>query len=94
MYNRVQERAFSNVSTTQGPFNLRGGAYVMTVTAQWSGGTVGLQRLAADGVTFIDTLVPLTQDGAVNVNVPAGSYQLNVNGATGVYASVNSIVIQ
>lgn len=93
MFNKVEKFAFSNLSATPTtPFTLRGGAYGVTVHATWGGGSVTLQRLAADGSTYVTVLDAFTADGYASVNLPGGTYQLTIATATGVYADVTSIV--
>lgn len=73
-------------------FGLFPGQYGMTVHAgTWGGGSVALQRLAADGVTWI-TVQSFGADGFAVVIIPGGTYQITVTTATGVYLDVNPIV--
>ena len=45
--------SWKNVSATPAPFKLVAGMYELTVHAEtWDGGSVTLQRLAADGATY------------------------------------------
>lgn len=92
MFNKVEKFPFSNISATPTPFTLRGGAYGVTVHATWGGGSVTLQRLSADGTTYVTVLDAFTADGYASVNLPGGTYQLAIATATGVYADVTSIV--
>jgi hypothetical protein len=95
MYNKQNSKSFSNISATTAPFTMRGGNYGITVTAgaNWGGGSVGLQRLSADGSTFVDVVTPFTADGMANINLPPGTYQITVATATGVYVDVTSVVV-
>ena len=88
IYNKIESVPFKNVSTTQGPFTLRGGNYGLTCHATWGGGSVALQRLSTDGSTYVTVLTALTADGYGDANLPSGTYQLLVTTATGVNCDV------
>lgn len=90
-FNQVENFAFKNVSTTQGPFTLRGGNYGVTAHATWGGGSVTLQRQAPDG-TYVTVLTAFAADGYQNQNLPSGTYQLLVATATAIYVDVVSVV--
>lgn len=83
---------FINISATTAGFTLRGGSYGLTVHATFGGGNVALQRLAADGVTWVNCITALTVDGYANANLPSGTYRIAVTTATGVFADVGSVV--
>lgn len=88
----VDKAVFQNVAATQGPINLLPGQYGFTVhSGTWGGGSVSLQRQAADGVTWI-SVQSFTADGFAVVNVPGGVYQVAIVTATGVYADVAPVV--
>lgn len=89
----VEQQAVSNISASTAAFILKGGAYGVTVTATFGGGTVTLQRLSNDGVTWITALTAFSAAGYATVNLPPGSYRLAVATATAVYADVTSIVL-
>lgn len=91
-WNSVENFKFVNVSTTQGPFTLRGGNYGLTCHATFGGGSVALQRLSTDGSTYVTVLTALTADGYGNANLPSGTYQLLVTTATGVNCDVVATV--
>jgi hypothetical protein len=91
-WNSVESVVFKNVSSTQGPFNLRGGSYGVSAIATWGGGSVTLQRLADDGATYLTCLTAFSANGYASVNLPAGTYQLAIATASAVYASVVGIV--
>lgn len=90
--NGSENWTFANISATPNAFNLFGGAYGVTVSATFGGGSVTLQRLAADGTTYITCLTAFTAAGYASVNLPAGTYKLVIATATAVYADVTSIV--
>ena len=79
---------FSNVGATTGPFVLAGGLYGVHVVATFGGGSVTLQKLAADGGTWAAPLTAFTANGYATVNLPRGTYRLAIVTATGVYASI------
>jgi hypothetical protein len=92
MYNSVENNAFANISATPAAFKLRGGQYGVTVTATFGGGSVTLQRLSNDGITYVTCLTAFTAAGYASVNLPSGTYRLLVATATAIYADVVSIV--
>lgn len=89
----VEQAKFANISATTASFPLRGGQYGVTVHATFSAGTVTLQRLSADGNTFVTCLTAFSADGYATVNLPQGTYQIAVATATGVYIDVTSVII-
>jgi hypothetical protein len=82
----------SNVSTTQGPFELLGGKYGVTCHATFGGGTVDVSILAPDGTTYI----PINQtsshtfsaDGYFAIDLPPCEIEVVPTTATAVYVSV------
>lgn len=79
-----------NIAATTAAFPLAGGAYWFEVAATFGGGTVKLQKLGPDDVTWFDvgTTTTLTAAGGASVALPQGSYRVNIATATAVYASV------
>ncbi len=83
----------ANASTTQGPFELLGGRYGVTIIGTGFG-TVQLQILSPDGTTY----VVVTDNAAVTVSATANLYtvvdlppcevKIDIATATAVYASV------
>ena len=92
MYNSVEITQAVNVSATPASFKLRGGQYGVTVKATFGGGSVTLQRLAVDAVSYVTCLTAFTADGYASVNLPSGTYRFLIATATAVYADVVSIV--
>lgn len=88
----TDNKTFNNLSATPSAFHLYGGQYAVTVHATFGGGSVTLQRQAADGATFVTCLTAFTTDGYATVNLPAGTYQLTIATATAVYADVSSVI--
>jgi hypothetical protein len=92
LYGNIDSVSYSNASGNLGPFTLKGGAYAMTVHAgTWGGGSVALQRLAADGATWIGVGLSFTADGFSTANLPVGQYQIAIAAATGVAVDVTSV---
>jgi hypothetical protein len=88
-----ETHSFNNISASPATFQLYGGAYGVTVhAASWSSGSVTLQRLAADGATYVTVMTAFTQDGYASGNYPAGTYKLTIASATGVSADVTSVI--
>lgn len=91
MSNKIENNLFSNISATPASFVLKGGNYGVTVSATFGGGSVTLQRLAADNTTYVTCLTAFTAAGYASVNLPNGTYRLLIATATAVYADVTSI---
>jgi hypothetical protein len=91
-WNADEVFSFSNISAATAAFALRGGNYGITVHATFGGGSVVLQRLATDGVSWVNVITALTADGYANANLPSGTYRINVTTATAVYVDVVSTV--
>lgn len=91
MFNTVENVVFSNISATPASFVLRGGQYAVTVVATFGGGSVTLQRLAADNSTYVTCLTAFTAAGYATVNLPSGTYRLLVATATAIYVDVVSV---
>lgn len=90
MVNRIFNHVFANISADTASFTGRGGLYGLCVhAATW--GTVTLQRLSNDGVTWVTVLTALTADGYANVYLSSGTYKFAVATATGVYIELTSI---
>jgi hypothetical protein len=63
--------------------------YELTVHAgTWGGGSVTLQRLAADGLTYATALKAFSADGSATAYVPSGMYQLTIATAADVSADL------
>lgn len=91
-YNIVERQVFSNIAATSAAFTLRGGQYALTVSATFGGGSVTLQRLAADNSTYVTCLTAFTAAGYATVNLPSGTYKLAVATATAIYADITAVV--
>ncbi len=83
---------FSNISATTTSFYLIAGRYAITYrSTSWGGGSVTLQQLAQDLVTFIPAAVAITADGTGLVEIPTGYYKFAVATATGVYLAMSKV---
>jgi hypothetical protein len=91
-WNSVEYVSFKNISATPPSFNLRGGSYGVVVIGTFGGGSVTLQRLALDGATYVTVLTAFAAAGYASANLPAGTYQVLVATATGVYCEIVSLV--
>ena len=91
MKNGISDVKFTNISATPASFTLRGGCYGVTVMGTGFG-TVTLNKLAADGTTYISTGISFSANGYLSANLPNGTYQLAIATATAVYAEITSIV--
>lgn len=70
---------------TLGPYQVQGGKYMATVSATFGGGNVELQRLAADGSTY----VPIRR----HQEVWNGTASVNVESNDGNYATAGAFPI-
>lgn len=91
----VDSKIMSNVAAaavTADVFSLRGGAYGVTIIAS-NFGTANLQRLSADGSTYVNvsTDTNFAANGYASVVVPEGTYRINASGITAAYISVQRI---
>ena len=91
MSNKIENIVFSNISANTAAFTLRGGNYGITVSATFGGGSVTLQRLAADASTYVTCVTAFSAAGYASANLPSGTYRLTIATASAVYADVVSI---
>ena len=86
-------KAFSNIGATTAAFALLGGKYDAAVVATFNLGSVKLQTLGPDGVTWLSVLAAtdFAAAGYAVIDLPAGQYRFTVATATAVYASVYRI---
>lgn len=82
---------FENISATTAAFTLKGGLYGFTASATWGGGSVTLQKLAADGSTYVTALTAVTANGFVTVHLPPGTYRFSVATASAIYLDLTAI---
>lgn len=87
----------NSAAGTSTTFELKGGKYALDVAATGSGGTVILNGLGPDGVTFIPK-VPLnaaiTASGSMTYDLPPGQYQLVTTTLTAIFAGITRIPVE
>ena len=92
MFNTVETKTFSNIAATTATFTLRGGQYGCDVVATGAG-SVTLQKLAGDGVTFVTCMTAFaTTAGYATANLPSGTYRFTVVTFTAIFIQLTSIV--
>jgi hypothetical protein len=80
-------RSWKNISATPPLFRPTAGLYELTVHAEtWGGGSVTLQRIAADGATYASAFKVFSGDDLDTSYVTSGAYQLTIATATNVSA--------
>ncbi len=91
----TEAKLFSNFSTTQGPFKLEGGRYVVCMVG--TSGTLSLKTLGPDGTTYIIctdiagnavTNAALATASFNTVDLPPGQYEFAGSSPVGAYANV------
>jgi hypothetical protein len=83
-----------NLGSSNSPtFTLLGGRYGVAVVATFGGGSVDLQILGPDGVTFLSVLTAVfTANGVVLVDMPTNNtLRFAVTTATAAFASINPV---
>jgi hypothetical protein len=83
---------FSNISATPTPFVLPPGLYDIDVRATSYGTAVTLQKLLPNGTTYVNALTNFAADGLTTGVYMAGTYQLLITGASGVYLTIATII--
>ena len=85
--------SFSNIAATTAPFSLRGGKYGVECTGTFGGGSVTLERRAADGTTSVPVGASTTfaAAGYAVVDLSPGIYEFVIATATAVYADITRI---
>lgn len=89
----VDGHSESNIAATTAAFKLTGGLYGVDAVGTWGGGSAKLQKLAADGSTYLSVSsgTDFTANGYSTVNLPAGSYKIVIATATAVYVNIRRI---
>lgn len=77
---------YNNFTTTQGPFDLRGGTYAVTVAATFSTGTLTLQIISPDGVNWVNVDTAFSANAFKTYALPPNTYRILVGG-TGLSAA-------
>lgn len=82
-----------NLSATPPNFALSGGLYQFNVVSgAWGAGTVTLNALGPDGVTYLAAYTSFTANGGVLLYLAPGQYQVAIaGGTTGVYWSITRV---
>jgi hypothetical protein len=88
-WNSVERFAFPNISANPPVFILRGGQYGIDAVGTFT--SVALEKLGGDNVTWVPVMTPFTGVNAAVLNLPSGTYRLNV-AATAAFVVVTSIV--
>ena len=57
------------------PFQLQGGLYGIDCVGTFSSTNAGLNKLGADGSTYVQAITPFTANGYVTANLPPGLYE-------------------
>lgn len=88
-------KSFANINTTTLQFTLKGGKYMAFAVATFGGGSVKLQFLAPDGVTWLSvngTAGDFSAAGtSTGLDLPAGQYRFTIATATAVYCGVSGV---
>jgi hypothetical protein len=88
MATSTEAKLFSNIAATTAAFALRGGKYAVAATATGTG-TMGLQMLGPDGVTFVAVHTAFSAvTGYAIIELPPGQYTFVIATFTAVYASI------
>lgn len=93
---RPDGQTFSNISATTAAFKLDGGVYSVDVHATFGGGNIQLQKLAADGVTWLPFSAQITADGATSpLYIPAGGqWRFALTTATAAYINIKRVPLE
>ena len=91
MSRSVGGQSFFNISATTANFTLDPGIYGADFVAVWNGGSVTLEKLAADNATWVTALTPWTANGTTLGQIPEGIFRLKVANATGVFVNIRRI---
>jgi hypothetical protein len=76
-------QAFTGISADTANFKLDGGLYAIdVVSAHFGLGAVELQKLGADGSSYVSVGTDFTANGYASAQLPAGLYKLAVTGVT------------
>ena len=84
---QVDSQFFSNISANTAAFTLEGGLYGVDVLGTGFG-TVTLQKLCGDGLTWTPALTAFAANGYASVSLPRGQYRFALATATAVSANI------
>lgn len=83
-----ESKVFTNISATTAAFALQGGKYGVTAAATGTG-TIGLSRVAADGVTLVKVITDIAATtGYAVIDLPPGQYKVVIATFTAVYVDI------
>ena len=86
------KQLLDNATTANVEFYFPGGVCSLSAKATWGGGSLKLQQLLPDNVTWVDIAnSTLSADGYLNVTIPPGKFRSVLATATAVYARVTRI---
>lgn len=83
----------SNIAATTANFRLAGGLYGMDVVATFGGGSVTLQKLAADASSYVTAATAVTAAGYTTVYLAPGLYRLLVATASAIYVKIDRVPV-
>lgn len=85
-------KAFENISATTGQFAIGGGRFGITAHAgDWGSGSLTLEILAEDKISWVTAATAITVDGTALVDLPPGIYRWAVASATGLYVNLTRV---
>lgn len=90
--NTPAEKHFGPTDDVVSPFTLNGGLYQISVSAG-AFGTVDLQQLGPDCVTYLTVITQVVANGGQTAYLPGGTYRLLVAGVTTLYVDIRNIRI-
>jgi hypothetical protein len=79
----------ANSSANGAPAQWGGGKGLFTAVANWGGGSVQLQYMGPDGVTWLNIGAALTANGYLNFELAPGLIRAAVTAATAAYAQAD-----
>ncbi len=80
------------IAATTAPFVLQGGKYGIDHIAA-AAHSVTLQKLAADGATYVTATTAFTANGYISIDLPGGAYRLLVGSGTVIYVTITRIQV-
>lgn len=81
---------WDTIDETPADFNLNAGLFGLTLSAgAW--GTATLQKLLPDGETYVPVSVAASADSYTELHLPAGQYQLTLDGVTDLVGEIAKI---
>jgi hypothetical protein len=84
---RKDFQLWSAISATPNDFLLNDGVFGLTLKATWGAGNAVIQQLLPDG-SYVPVSVAFTLDSYVEIELPAGQYQLTITSVTGLTGKI------